>query len=139
MLSFHGELAFLIRTFFFVLLGALVECSEIRKLAWLALGCLGALFVARFIVVQLGRFAWRGFSPQEREIMVCFFPRGLITAVLGLQVIESRGADFAFLPSLAFALILLTNVILLIGTLRARRLFPQVTVPAQIPVEDMMA
>jgi potassium/hydrogen antiporter len=140
MLSFHGELAFLIRTFFFVLLGTLVEFSEIRKLAWLALACLGALFVARFIVVQLGRFAWRGFSPREREIMVYFFPRGLITAVLGLEVVETRGTDFVFLPSLAFALILLTNIILLIGTLRARRAFPkEETTPAQVRVEDMMA
>jgi cell volume regulation protein A len=140
MLSFHGELAFLIRTFFFVLLGTLVVFSEVRKLAWLALGCLGALFLARFIVVQLGRFAWRGFSPHEREIMVCFFPRGLITAVLGLQVVETRGTDFAFLPSLAFALILLTNLILLIGTLRARRILPQPeTAAAQVPVENMMA
>jgi potassium/hydrogen antiporter len=138
MLSFHGELAFLTRTFFFVLLGTLVEFSGIRELAWLALACLGALFLARVVVVQLGRFAWRGFSAHEREIMVCFFPRGLITAVLGLQVIETRGADFAFLPSLAFALILLTNLILLIGTLRARRLFPQETVPVRVPVEDLM-
>jgi hypothetical protein len=50
------------------------------------------------------------------------------------------GTDFAFLPSLAFALILLTNLILLIGTLRARRILPPPeTAAAQIPVEDMMA
>jgi potassium/hydrogen antiporter len=139
MLSFHGELAFLIRTFFFVLLGMLVEFSEIRKLTWLALGCLGALVLARFLVVQVGRFAWPGFSSRERSVMICFFPRGLITAVLGLEVVETRGTDFAFLPSLAFALILLTNVILLIGTLCASRALPaEETAPAQGAVEDMM-
>jgi len=55
-------------------------------------------------------------------------------------VVETRGTDFAFLPSLAFALILLTNLILLIGTLRARRILPQPeTAVAQVPVENMMA
>ena len=52
--------------------------------------------------------------------MVWFLPRGLITAVLGIDVLEARGADFAFLPSLAFAVILMSNLVLLIGTFRAR-------------------
>jgi potassium/hydrogen antiporter len=125
MLTFHGELAFLIRTFFFVLLGALVEFDGLRKHAVLALGCSGALFIARWLSVQSGRFAWRAFTSHERELMVWFLPRGLITAVLGIEVVEARGVDFEFLPSLAFAVILITNVALLIGTLRARRLFPE--------------
>jgi cell volume regulation protein A len=125
MLTFHGELAFLIRTFFFVLLGALVEFAGLRQHAVLALACFGALFVARWIAVQSGRFAWRAFTSHERELMTWFLPRGLITAVLGIDVVEARGADFAFLPSLAFAVILITNLALLIGTLRARRFFPE--------------
>jgi hypothetical protein len=51
---------------------------------------------------------------------VWFLPRGLITAVLGIDVLEARGAQFEFLPSLAFAVILLSNLVLLIGTFRAR-------------------
>ena len=129
MLTFHGELAFLIRTFFFVLLGALVEFEGLRKHAVLALGCFGALFIARWLSVQGGRFAWRAFTSHERELMIWFLPRGLITAVLGIEIVEARGADFEFLPSLAFAVILITNLALLIGSLRARKLFP-VTPPA---------
>ena len=127
MLTFHGELAFLIRTFFFVLLGTLVDFSGLRKNAVLALGCVGALFLARWVAVQSGRLAWRNFTSQERELMIWFLPRGLITAVLGIEVLEARGTQFEFLPSLAFALILLTNVLLLIGTFRARSL------PAPLP------
>ena len=56
--------------------------------------------------------------------MVWFLPRGLITAVLGIDVLEARGAQFAFLPSLAFAVILLSNLVLLIGTFRARGIAP---------------
>jgi len=125
MLTFHGELAFLIRTFFFVLLGALVEFAGLRKHAVLALGCFGAIFIARWFAVQSGRFAWRGFSSHERELMIWFLPRGLITAVLGIEIVEARGAAVEFLPSLAFAVILITNLALLIGSLRARQLFPE--------------
>jgi hypothetical protein len=57
--------------------------------------------------------------------MIWFLPRGLITAVLGIRIVEARGANFEFLPSLAFAVILITNLALLIGTLRARQLFPE--------------
>jgi len=38
--------------------------------------------------------------------------------------LEARGAQFAFLPSLAFAVILLSNLVLLIGTFRARGIAP---------------
>jgi cell volume regulation protein A len=133
MLTFHGELAFLIRTFFFVLLGALVEFEGLRKHTVLALGCFGALLIARWLSVQFGRFAWRAFTSHERELMVWFLPRGLITAVLGIQVVDARGAEFAFLPSLAFAVILFTNLALLVGSLRARRLFPE---PLRAPSES---
>jgi cell volume regulation protein A len=138
MLTFHGELAFLIRTFFFVLLGALVDFAGLRKNALLAFGCFGALFLARWLAVQGGRLAWRNFTPQERELMIWFLPRGLITAVLGIQVLEGRGTQFEFLPSLAFAVILLTNFVLLIGTLRARRLPALVEAPSSevLPVDD---
>lgn len=129
MLTFHGELAFLLRTFFFVLLGALVEFAGLRQNVLLALGCFAALLLSRWIAVELGRPVWHGFSHREREIMVWFLPRGLITAVLGIDVVEARGAAFEFLPSLAFAIILLSNLVLLIGTFRARGMAPTDDVP----------
>ena len=124
MLTFHGELAFLLRTFFFVLLGMLVDFDGLRRSIWLALLCFAAILVARGVAVETGRLAWRDFSALERELMLWFVPRGLITAVLGIEVLEARGTDFEFLPSLAFAVILLTNLILLVGTIRARNVPP---------------
>jgi cell volume regulation protein A len=122
MLTFHGELAFLLRTFFFVLLGMLVDYGGMRKNLRLALLCFAVILGARFLVVQGGRLGWRSFSALERELMVWFVPRGLITAVLGIEVVEARGAVFEFLPSLAFAVILITNLVLLVGSIRARNL-----------------
>jgi potassium/hydrogen antiporter len=138
MLTFHGELAFLLRSFFFVLLGTLVEFEGLRKNVLLAFLCFSAIFVARWVAIHAGRLAWRAFSRLELELMVWFVPRGLITVVLGIQVVESRGANFAFLPSLAFAVVLLTNLIVLVGTIRARKLptpgAPELGVPT--PAEN---
>ena len=120
--TFHAELAFLIRTFFFVLLGVRLSFAGFRSGATYALACIAVLLIARWLSVQLGRFLWKGFTGLEREVMVLFLPRGLITAVLGIQVFEARGGEYQFLPDLAFAVILLTNLILLMGTIRARRL-----------------
>jgi cell volume regulation protein A len=128
MLTFHGELAFLLRTFFFVLLGLLVDFPGLRKNIVFAFLCFAAILVARVFAVQAGRVVWRGFSSLECELMIWLVPRGLITAVLAIEVLEARGASFAFLPELAFAVILLTNLALLVGTFRARNL------PADAPL-----
>ncbi len=77
--------------------------------------------------MQAGRPVWRTFSALEREVMVWFIPRGLISAVLAIEVLDTRGSKFEFLPSLAFAIIVLSNVFLLVGTVRARNL------PAAVP------
>jgi NhaP-type Na+/H+ and K+/H+ antiporter len=122
MLTFHGELAFLLRTFFFVLLGTLADYADLRKNIVLASLCFSAILGARVVAVETGRLAWRSFSALERELMVWFVPRGLITAVLAIQVVEARGSVFAFLPALAFAVVLLSNLTVLIGTIRARNL-----------------
>lgn len=83
---------------------------------------LGGLLVLAFIANHLVRYT------RVPDVM-WFIPRGLITAVLGIEVVETRGSDFAFLPALAFSLILLTNLVLLVGTVRARNL----------PAENLMA
>jgi potassium/hydrogen antiporter len=136
MLTFHGELAFLLRTFFFVLLGARVDLLGLRKNLLFALGCFAALLIARWVTVEAGRPIWRDFRWRDREIMVWFVPRGLITAVLGINVLAARGEAFSFLPSLAFAVILLSNLVLLIGTFRARGMAPIVETSAEVAAES---
>ncbi len=122
MLTFHGELAFLLRTFFFVLIGMLVDFAGLRRIMLFGLLCFVTILVAREVAVQSGRWCWRTFSARERELMVWLVPRGLITAVLAIEVLETRGPQFEFLPSLAFAVVLLTNLVMLVGSVRARNL-----------------
>ena len=123
-LSFHAELSFLVRTFFFVLIGVVVQLSGLRPIWPLVMGVTGAIYLARWIAIQCSRWAWRGMAASGREIVLWMLPRGLITIVLALEVVEVRGAEMQFLPALAFATILLTNLILIFGSVRARRAMP---------------
>jgi hypothetical protein len=47
-------------------------------------------------------------------------PRGLITVVLAVQVLEAKGEHVAFLSELAFAVILVTNLMAIIASIRAK-------------------
>jgi cell volume regulation protein A len=120
LLSFHSELAFLVRSFFFVLIGAIADLGSFRGHTTLIAGVLGGLFVARLLALQVSRRAFKDVSSKERELMLWIMPRGLITVVLALQVAASR-SEVNFLSALAFAVILVTNVMVVIGSLRASR------------------
>jgi len=124
-LSFHSELAFLVRSFFFILLGVVVKISGLRGYVLLTLGIFVALVIARWIAVKASSWAWGENDANEKKVAMLFFPRGLITAVLAIEVIEARGATFSFLPALAFAMILLTNILVVIASIRAGASPPQ--------------
>ncbi|MGH9580619.1 MAG: cation:proton antiporter [Terriglobales bacterium] len=114
MLAFHSELAFLVRTFFFVLLGVVVEFVGVQYVVP-TLGTLGAIFLGRWLAVHMSRWSWRDLGKEEHELVVWILPRGLITAVLAIQVFEARGEEFAFLPAVAFVVILATNLVAIVG------------------------
>lgn len=120
--SFHSELAFLVRSFFFVLLGAMIEFRGLRSQVLPSLAILGVFVVARLISVQASRVVWRRTTFREQELATILIPRGLITAVLALEATEAMPKDLAFLPSLTFALILFTNILVLIASIRAKPL-----------------
>lgn len=121
-LNFHAELSFLVRTFFFVLIGAVVELSGLRPIWPLLLGLTGVIFLARWVSIQLCRWTWRGLGASDREKILWMLPRGLITIVLAIEVVEVRGQSMSFLPPMSFAVILLTNLILVFGSIRTNRM-----------------
>jgi len=121
LLTFHSELAFLVRTFFFVLIGAIAELHTFREHPLLMAGTIGALFLARWLAVQASRWAWSGITARGREIIVWMFPRGLITVVLAIEAIDSAGQQLSFLPGLAFAVLLATNLMVVLGTAWSHR------------------
>lgn len=113
---FHSELSFLVRSFFFVLLGASVEFISPRYAVATAL-ILAGLVAARALSVFATTWASRGVGRPERELMLCLFPRGLVNAVLAIQV-AGRGSAMDFLPAMAFTVILVTNLLVVVGALR---------------------
>ena len=76
------------------------------------------------------RWSIRNVEREDRELLIWMMPRGLITAVLALRAYQARGQELAFLPELAFAVILATNVMLVIGSVRAKR---QQSSPVMVP------
>ncbi|HTC62706.1 MAG TPA: cation:proton antiporter [Candidatus Saccharimonadales bacterium] len=121
-LNFHAELSFLVRTFFFVLIGVVVELSGLRPIWLLLLGVTGAIFLARWISIQLCRWSWSELGPADREKILWMLPRGLITIVLALEVVEVRGQSMSFLSPMAFAVILVTNLLLVFGSIRTKKM-----------------
>jgi len=120
-LQFHSELAFLVRTFFFVLLGAVVKFSGIRGDLWLVVVTALALILARWLGLQVTTLVWHGIDRREKEIAFWLLPRGLITAVLAIQIYGTGGQAFRFLPGLAFVIILITNALVVVGTWRTHQ------------------
>ena len=130
LLTFHSELAFLVRTFFFVLIGAVAELGIFRSHPLLMAGTLGSLFLARWLAIQSSHWAWKGIGAHNRELIFWVMPRGLITVVLAIRVAESRGSTLEFIPGLAFAVILLTNALLVLASFRARQVAAALPAPA---------
>ena len=118
--SFHSELAFLVRSFFFVLLGAMIQFRGLQEQLIPSLGIVAVTLLARFVAVQMSRVVWRRTSGRERELATMLIPRGLITAVLALEAIRAKPEELIFFPSLTFAVILLTNGLALVAMVRAR-------------------
>ncbi len=120
------------------MIGAVVRFSGLRANAMAILAFAGAVLFSRWLGVNISGWTWKGISSQERELIILLLPRGLITAVLAIQVIDARGASFGFLRGVAFAIILLTNLLLVLASVRARRTFPQAVLPKQIPQEHVV-
>lgn len=117
-LTFHSDLSFFVRSFFFVLLGASVEFIG-REYVLATVAILGGLALARFVsVLAIGR-AMRGIGGREKELLMLLLPRGLVNAVLAIQV-AGRTSGLDFLPAMAFTIILATNLAVVIAAARMR-------------------
>lgn len=122
LLAFHAELSFLVRTFFFVLIGVMVKFSGFWR-EWLpVLTIFVAILLARWLSVLAVRLIWRKSYAQERELAFWMHPRGLITIVLALEAVSAGGPSWQFLERLAFAVLVLTSLGMTVGTLRGKRL-----------------
>lgn len=120
MLAFHSELTFLVRSFFFVLLGIMAQFVG-RAYIFPIVGILVAVVVARWLAVRATSWSIRDMDPADTELLVLMFPRGLITAVLALQVLAAKGQQFFYLPAMAFTVVLFTNIFVVVAAVRSKK------------------
>jgi Na+:H+ antiporter len=120
MLAFHSELAFLVRSFFFVVLGIMAQFVG-RTLILPIVGILAAIVLARWLAVRATSWSIRDITKADTELLTLMFPRGLITAVLALQVLSAKGQQFYYLPAMAFTVIMFTNVFVVIAAVRSEK------------------
>ncbi|MFN3414581.1 MAG: cation:proton antiporter, partial [Thermoanaerobaculum sp.] len=119
--KFIGQLTFLVRTFFFVFLGVVVQLQE-ANWAWFAAALITmALFVLGRGGV-LGHFARAGALPMEKadfRTVWMLQPRGLVNAVLAMEATHRLGG-LNLLPVVSI-IIVVSNILVVLG-LRGRRL-----------------
>jgi cell volume regulation protein A len=118
--GFIGQLTFLVRAFFFVFLGVLVSPGGLTW-RWYAvgLGLVGTLVVARRLVLDfVATRAGLELDDQERNSVVLLQPRGLVSAILAIEVAELGLESGNGLLGLASLVIVLTNVLLAVAARR---------------------
>jgi cell volume regulation protein A len=138
MLAFHAELSFLVRSFFFVMLGVVAQFLG-RSYIVPILGIIAALVLARFLAVQSSRWAIRDVTRKQAELLFWMLPRGLVTAVLALEIVDVRGAEFSFLPAMAFTVILVTNLFIIWGAVRCGQIAALEQPPSQPAMGELKA
>jgi len=119
MVAFHSEFTFLVRSFFFVVLGLMAQVVS-RSYVLPIVAILVALIIARIGAVYATRWSIRGSTPADNELLFLMLPRGLITAVLALQIVNARGSAFQFLPAMAFTVIMVTNIFVVVASFRQK-------------------
>ncbi len=115
------ELSFLIRTFFFVYLGLILDFRSITlEIAVSSVGIVILLLAGRWIGVQSIRRKCR-FTAGEMRCVMSMLPRGLATAVMAFLPAQYGIAGAEILPVYAFAVIVLTNIFMTGGVIVAER------------------
>jgi cell volume regulation protein A len=125
----HGQIAFIIKSFFFTFIGAMLGPP------WALIG-LGALLgvvllLARAPAVRLVTLGGN-FEPHERDLIAVALPRGLAAGVLATLPAAAGVPGTEELPTVVFACVLTTVLIFAVGfpLVRRRRGTAQGTVPA---------
>lgn len=79
----NEELSFLVRTFFYVLLGLIVDFSKFNWtiVVW-GSALFAVVFVVRIVATLVFGEATKSWSPSERVLIAAMMPRGVATAVM---------------------------------------------------------
>jgi cell volume regulation protein A len=116
--GFHRQMAFIIKSFFFVFIGAMLGPPWSLILLGVLVG--GALFAARLPGVYLALLG-SGFSARERDVVAVAMPRGMAAGVLATLPVSAGVPGTSGVPVLVFACVFTTIVVFAFGFPLARR------------------
>lgn len=116
--GFHQQMTFLIKTFFFVFLGAML--GPPWRMAWLGVIVGLLLFAARIPSVYLGTFGGP-LTTRERRLATVALPRGLAAGVLAVLPAAAGVPGTEDLPVIVYAAVATTIVIFAVGFRIAER------------------
>ncbi len=120
--SFHDQLTFLVKTFFFVFMGLLANFGQV---GFLVFG------VAMAVVIYFGRMGvvkislTKRFSAFDKKVTSVMIPRGLAAAVLATIPLTLGVKNADAYPQIVFVVIISTVIITTIGLAKARKHQPQ--------------
>lgn len=115
------EFAFLIRTFFFLLFGYLIETSEIlniKSMIW-AFGIVASIYFIRLIILKVTRL------PLTPLLFIA--PRGLITILLFLAIVPAQNISIVN-KSLIIQVIIITAFMMIIGLIKTNKIEQNTTI-----------
>lgn len=102
----NEELSFLVRTFFYVLLGLIVDLSQLTwVMAGWGLAFFGVIFAVRIAVTYGLGTAAGAWSPSERILISAMMPRGVATAVMAFLPASAGIPDTEDFPMYALTVI----------------------------------
>jgi NhaP-type Na+/H+ or K+/H+ antiporter len=116
--QFHSLTSFIIRTFFFVVLGMLVSFQDVKYILFGVL-ILAILLIVRYFAVYFSTYKGN-FERDDKQTMAVMMPRGLAAAILAINfgpgIIESLKLDLdGFFKDTVFVIILGTAIICTVG------------------------
>ena len=104
----NEELSFLVRTFFYVLLGLILDFSALTgSIALTSLGLFGIVVVVRAVMTEVIGRTTTSWNPGERFVIAAMFPRGVATAVMAFLPIASGLQGTELFPIYALTVIVL--------------------------------
>jgi cell volume regulation protein A len=111
LMRFQTELSFVLRTFFFVLLGLIYDATQSGLIIGLSIGLpiVALLLTARFVAVSAS--TWRSPMASEKKTIIGMCPLGLTPALLSFIVLQYNFPDGYLFPLIVTTAIITTNII----------------------------
>ena len=120
MLAFHSELTFLVRSFFFVLLGIMAQVVP-KAYVVPILGILIVLVVARWLAVRATRWSIRDVDSQRNgSARPDVSSRTDHCRACVCRFVAAKGQAFFFVPAMAFTVVLFTNLFVVVAAVRSK-------------------